>query len=110
MIARNALHRLHRRRAGEPAELESLEVLGAKAGWGAESGFARRFEVMDELQWALGQIPEEERRVVTLRDLEGLSGQETAEVLELSLSAMKSRLHRGRLHLMAVARREAVDV
>jgi len=37
-----------------------------------------------------------------LRELEGLSGEETAAVLELSLPAMKSRLHRARLTLAAV--------
>jgi RNA polymerase sigma-70 factor (ECF subfamily) len=105
-IARNALRRQHRRRAGEPTELESLEALGAGAGWGVESDFRHRFEVRDELEWALGQIPPEERQVVTLRDLEGFSGEEAAEALELSVSAMKSRLHRGRLRLMQLVRME----
>lgn len=105
-IARNALRRQHRRRVGEPAELEPLAVLGAKAGWGSESDFSHRLEVEEELEWALSQIPAEERQAIVLRDLEGFSGPETAEELELSLGAMKSRLHRGRLHLMAVLRRE----
>jgi RNA polymerase sigma-70 factor (ECF subfamily) len=105
-IARNALRRQHRRRAGEPTTLDSLESLGAAAGWGSESDFSHRLEVEEELEWALGHIPEEERQVVVLRDLEGLSGEETAEVLELSLAAMKSRLHRGRLRLMGVVRGE----
>ena len=46
---------------------------------------------------------------LTLRDLEGLTGEETAEAMELSLAAMKSRLHRGRLHLMGVLRAAEVD-
>ncbi len=36
-----------------------------------------------------------------LRDVEGLSIAETAEVLELSTAAVKSRLHRARLFLRA---------
>ena len=76
---------------------------------GSQSDFIHRFEVMEELRWAVDQLPEDERQVVVLRDLEGLSGEEAAEVLGLSLAAMKSRLHRGRLHLMGVARREATD-
>ena len=108
-IARNAFHRQSRRRAGEPPEMDSLEALGAEAGWGAESDFSHRFEVEEELSWALGQISEEERQVVVLRDLHGLSGEEAAEVLGLSVSAMKSRLHRGRLRLMGVARQERDD-
>lgn len=88
---------------------DSLEILGAEAGWGSEAEFSHRLEVKNELAWALGQIPEEERQVVVLRDIEGLSGEETAEALELSTAAMKSRLHRGRLRLMGVARREETD-
>jgi RNA polymerase sigma-70 factor (ECF subfamily) len=108
-IARNALRRQHRRRSGEPADFDSLEALGAAAGWGAEADFSQRFEVEDELRWALDQIPIEERQVIVLRDLEGWSGKEVAEALGMSLAAMKSRLHRGRLHLMAVARKEETD-
>ncbi len=108
-IARNALRRQHRRKVGEPDEMEPLEQLGAKAGWGASSDFSVRFEVEDELEWAMGQLPREEREAVTLRDLEGLTGEETAEALGLSLAAMKSRLHRGRLHLMGVLRAAEVD-
>ncbi len=105
-IARNALRRQHRRRAGEPAEHDSLDALGAAAGWGSEADYRYRFEVREELAWALGHLPPDEREVVVLRDLEGLSGQETADALELSVAGMKSRLHRGRLRLMGVARRE----
>ncbi len=108
-IARNALRRQHRRKVGEPDQMEPLEQLGAKAGWGASPDFSVRFEVKDELTWAMGQLPREEQEAVTLRDLEGLTGGETAEALGLSLAAMKSRLHRGRLRLMGVLRAAEVD-
>lgn len=103
-IARNTHLRQTRRRAGEPRRMEPLEVLGTEAGWGSTAGFDHRFEVAEEVRWALQQIPEDEREVLVLRDLEGLSGDETAQMLELSLPAVKSRLHRGRLRLMAVIR------
>ena len=108
-IARNALKRLHRRRAGEPAAMEPLEKLGERAGWGATSDFSARLEAEKELEWALGQLSMEEREVVVLRDLVGLAGDEAAETLGLSLAAMKSQLHRGRLRLMAVLRTGEVD-
>ncbi len=108
-IARNALRRQHRRKVGEPDEMEPLEQLGARAGWGASSDFSVRFEAEDELEWAMGQLPVEEREAVALRDLEGLTGEETADALGLSLAAMKSRLHRGRLHLMGVLRAAEAD-
>jgi RNA polymerase sigma-70 factor (ECF subfamily) len=48
---------------------------------------------------ALAELDEEYRVVVTLRDLESLSYEEIAEVLELPVGTVKSRLHRGRLAL-----------
>lgn len=50
---------------------------------------------------ALMALPPEYRVVVSLRDVEGLSARETAEALNLSVAAVKSRLHRGRLFLRA---------
>ncbi len=108
-IARNALRRQHRRKAGEPVEMEPLEKLGERGGWGATSDISARLEAKDELEWAMGQLSREEREAVALRDLEGLTGGETAEALGLSLAAMKSRLHRGRLHLMGVLRAAEAD-
>ncbi len=103
-IARHTLYRQFRRRAGEPPDAESLEVLAAEAGWGESTDFTHQLAARDEVEWALAQIPMSERQVVVLRDLEGFSGEEVADVLELSLSAMKSRLHRGRLRLMKIVR------
>ena len=51
---------------------------------------------MDE---AVAELPEGLRIVFILRDIEGLSTQEAGEVLELSESAVKTRLHRARLAL-----------
>ena len=71
---------------------------------GQPASAAARFEAAEELRWALARLPEAERDVVVLRDLVGMDGQETADALGLSLAAMKSRLHRGRLRLMSVLR------
>jgi RNA polymerase sigma-70 factor (ECF subfamily) len=48
---------------------------------------------------ALAQLPFEQREAVVLRDLAGLSNQEVADALGVSLPAAKSRIHRGRLVL-----------
>jgi len=53
-------------------------------------------DVMDE---GVGKLPEELRTVFVLRDVEGLSNAEVAEVLGLSVAAVKSRLHRARIAL-----------
>lgn len=65
-------------------------------------GPAARIEI-DELRAALAQalrdLPVDLRAPVVLRDVEGLSTQEAASVLDLGEAAFKSRLHRGRMAL-----------
>ena len=53
-------------------------------------------EIQAAVQSALQQIPEVFRGAVILRDLEGLSYEEIAEVLECSVGTVKSRILRGR--------------
>jgi RNA polymerase sigma-70 factor (ECF subfamily) len=56
-------------------------------------------ELRDRLEDAIGRLPEEYRAVFILRDIDGLSNQEVGEILDLSVPAVKSRLHRSRLML-----------
>lgn len=60
---------------------------------------AARAELHDALESAIGDLPQDLRIVVILRDVEGLSTRETAEALGLGDSAVKMRLHRARLAL-----------
>jgi len=53
-------------------------------------------EIQAAVQSALQQIPDVFRGAVILRDLEGLSYEEVAEVLECSVGTVKSRILRGR--------------
>ncbi len=59
----------------------------------------RRRDLGRALQEAVDSLPTDYRSVVVLRDLEGLSNEEVSKVMNLSVSAVKSRLHRGRLVL-----------
>jgi RNA polymerase sigma-70 factor (ECF subfamily) len=56
-------------------------------------------EVMTQLTHAIGQLSPEQRAVVVLRELEGLSYEEVSDVLGISLASVKGRLHRARLRL-----------
>jgi RNA polymerase sigma-70 factor (ECF subfamily) len=56
-------------------------------------------EARAKLDQAIEQLPDSLRIVFVLRDIEGLSTNETSEVLNLSESAVKTRLSRARLRL-----------
>src|SRR6202020_318360 len=53
-------------------------------------------EVQHRVEEELGQVPEPYRTTLILRDLEEMSYEEIAEVLEISLGTVKSRITRGR--------------
>ena len=54
-----------------------------------------------EVRQAFESLSQSDRQVLVLRDLEGFSNAESAEILGTELSALKSRIHRARLRLMA---------
>ena len=56
-------------------------------------------EVTEIIEKAVDELPVRYRAVFHLRDVEGLTDYETAKVLGLSVSAVKSRIHRARLFL-----------
>ncbi len=109
-IARNeALGRLRRRRP--TADLEAIEA--AQRGQGAsilmfptasggnpESAAARR-EIRRLLEEAIDELPDVFRPVLVARDVDGLSVEETAEVLGVRPETVRTRLHRARRLLRA---------
>lgn len=60
---------------------------------------AKRNEAMRALEKALEQLSEEQRMVIVLRDINGLSYEEIAEITKCSLGTVKSRINRSRLML-----------
>ena len=56
-------------------------------------------ETREIINKAVGLLPEKEKVVFLLRDVEGLSTEKVSEVLDLTIPAVKSRLHRARLFL-----------
>ena len=56
-------------------------------------------ELAGVIRQALLNLPEKYRLVVVLRDVEGFTTQETAEILDLTPTNIKVRLHRARLFL-----------
>jgi RNA polymerase sigma-70 factor (ECF subfamily) len=84
----------------EPAESEGAagEAMQIALTDRGDSPFdnAANGEVRRRVEEALRQVPEPYRTTLILRDLEEMSYEEIAEVLEISLGTVKSRLTRGR--------------
>ena len=56
-------------------------------------------ELLEKINEAIYTLPEKYRLVILLRDIEGFSTAETAQILNLSDANVKVRLHRARLFL-----------
>ncbi|HKE23627.1 MAG TPA: sigma-70 family RNA polymerase sigma factor [Bryobacteraceae bacterium] len=104
-IGRRVCWRLKRRDAMLPliqlSQMESFEIPSTSpapdAQWDA-------MQMKQLLESALQSLPEGNRRVYEMRDLEDQPGEKVAEALGISPAAMKSRLHRARVLL-----RESID-
>ncbi len=59
-----------------------------------------RKEIKDVIFQAMESLPERERAAIMLCKYEGLSYEETAEVLECTVGAVKAYVHRGRMKLI----------
>lgn len=73
---------------------EPVDVRGATPEASAETGAG-----LAELGTALDQLPAKLRQAVVLKDVYGLSHEAIAAELDISVSAAKVRLHRGRKRL-----------
>ncbi len=84
----------------EGAEGEGLSLLDTLVAE-SESPFdaAAQEELRHRVENELREVPEPFRTAVVLRDIEGFSYEEIAEILEVQLGTVKSRLMRGRAHL-----------
>jgi RNA polymerase sigma-70 factor, ECF subfamily len=101
-IARSFCIKKHRTSKFAPEHVESLDAVSAEAHAipdakrGPEEELAGR-QVQSALQEAISALEPMYREVLVLRDVEGLSAPEVAEILGLSVEAVKSRLHRARV-------------
>lgn len=100
-VARSFCLKKRRRSKDEPATTQSLEESAADvpAHEQPPDEDAARRELGAVLEDALGRLDPTHSEVLILRDVEGLTAPEVAEVLGISTDAVKSRLHRARAEL-----------
>ena len=117
-IAANACLKKRRRGVHDPTPDQELslddlmprpDAEGRKPEIPDWSGDAERAlldgELSARMESAIDKLPKDYKIVLVLRDVEGLSAEETAQAVGLSVPAVKSRLHRARVFV----RRELAD-
>jgi RNA polymerase sigma-70 factor (ECF subfamily) len=90
---------LSRERLRRERRFLSLEVLGpgSEASYTADpTGPMENAELASQVRRALRRLPARYRELIVLCDLHGLSYADTAVVVNISVAAVRSRLHRGR--------------
>lgn len=102
-IALNETATAHRqrRRHPTPASLDQENADGERGPDPADGGVdpstaVERKDDQVAVQRAIGELEEDHYHVIVMRDLDGLSYQEVAEVLEVPVGSVKSRIHRAR--------------
>ena len=111
IAANSALMRLRRKRRAPDALAEQpLELTGprfsAEGSLEPASDWSQRADermmssqLGSAINKAVEQLPDDYRTVFLLKDVDGLSNEDIAQALELTVPAVKSRLHRARLAL-----------
>jgi RNA polymerase sigma-70 factor, ECF subfamily len=109
-IAMNEANRALEKRAHLPAGVSiserELQLPASAAEEPARQ--AEASELRQALRRAIADLPPELRTAIVLRDVEGLSTQEAAEIAGVGQAAFKSRLHQARLRVRAAIGDEAL--
>ncbi len=105
IVVNAALSRLRTRRRRPETSIEDLlphfaegeHQIDPPAPWKATSvAILQQQEARDMVRGCINRLPETYRIVLVLRDIEGLSTEETAQLLDTTLGVVKTRLHRAR--------------
>jgi RNA polymerase sigma-70 factor (ECF subfamily) len=100
-----AFMKLRKRRQDLSVPLEDVvqQTYSVAALKSPESAFVDaqsiRNQMLEALENAIRKLPDDYRPVFILRDVDGLTSREVSKILDLTVPAVKSRLHRSRLML-----------
>lgn len=103
-----AINFLNKRKRQAAVDLDDVPETDIKQGPEPESPFqaASRTELVNRLEDALGQLPEEQRTVFLLRVQEGLSYEEIAQAMDTPKGTVMSRLARARMALRRILKHQ----
>jgi len=105
VVVNACLMKLRKERRREARQIESMlprfkddgHAVNASTMWpGSPGGAAHSGDVRRIVREKIDELPEAYRTVLLLRDIEEIDTEEAALMLELSVSAVKTRLHRAR--------------
>jgi len=85
----------------DPGDWDRLEVEAGESG----ASIARRTEARELVTSLLSRLPEEDQVLISLRELEGFSIHEIAELTQMKENTVKVRLFRARRRLLEIHRR-----
>lgn len=94
IVTNRCLNMIQQRRSEQPLPDRLIALAGDPA---SQAETSQRLEALVK---AIHDLPGEQRAAIVLREFQGLPYEEIAEVLGISASAVKGRIHRGRLELI----------
>lgn len=100
MLARTACSRRRRGLKNQPADGDE-RLADVAADERSPDHQLEQQQLSEHLRRAIDGLSDEHREVIALRDIEGLSAEEAASAVGISVPALKSRLHRAREVLRA---------
>lgn len=100
-VTRSFCRKKHRRRVGAPRETLSIDDHDSASPSPEPDEAVAGHELGGAVEMAIRGLDEKQRAVLLLRDVEGLTAPEVAEVLGLEVATVKTRLHRARAAVRA---------
>jgi RNA polymerase sigma-70 factor, ECF subfamily len=100
-----ALMKLRKRRQNQSVSVEDMHPKGKEAVMNKKCEISDcdeitlRNQLYSVLEDAIQKLPDDYKPVFILRDIDGLTSREVGRILDITIPAVKSRLHRSRLML-----------
>lgn len=105
-IATNRSYDILRAKTRRPAQSLDAELFEVEPEWTSQSSgaehpesFAARSELSVHLEQALAGLPDDQRLAIILSDVQGYGYEEIAQIMNVAIGTVKSRISRGRSKL-----------